>query len=109
MRVEIHGHQMDVTQALHDYVIGKFERLERHFERDADIRVQIGQEKPDFKAEATAAIAGHSLHTEAVAHDMYVAIDQLVDKLDRLLLKQKDKQVDHHRGESVARSARFAD
>ena len=35
---------------------------------------------------------------------MYAAIDLLADKLDRLLLKQKEKLVDHHRGESLARN-----
>jgi putative sigma-54 modulation protein len=36
------------------------------------------------------------------------AIDLLSDKLDRLLVKHKKKMVDHHRGESAARSGNFA-
>ncbi|MDO5506138.1 MAG: ribosome-associated translation inhibitor RaiA [Pseudoxanthomonas suwonensis] len=105
MRVEIHGQQMDVTPALHDYVTGKLRRLQRHFGGESDIRVQIAQDKPAFKAEATVNVPGHKLHTEAVAHDMYAAIDQLADKLDRLLLKHKGKHVVQQRGIGLARGS----
>ena len=39
---------------------------------------------------------------------MYAAIDLLADKLDRLLLKHKEKMVDHHRGENPARTCEFS-
>lgn len=108
MRIDTHGQQIEVTPALRDYVATRMARLERHFERDAEVRVQISVDKPNHKAEATATIAGgRTLHTAASAEDMYAAIDLLTDKLDRLLMKEKNKQVDHHRGESVARSAQF--
>ena len=61
------------------------------------------RQKPDHKAEANVAIAGRTLHADASAEDMYAAIDLLADKLDRLLLKHKEKLVDHHRGDSIAR------
>lgn len=107
MRIETHGQQIDVTPALRDYVANKLARLERHFAGDAQIRVQISLEKHDHKAEATAILAGRTMHTVATAHDMYAAIDLLADKLDRLLLKHKDRQVNHKGGESVARSTQF--
>ncbi|WP_058834082.1 ribosome hibernation-promoting factor, HPF/YfiA family [Luteimonas abyssi] len=107
MRIEIHGHQIDVTPALRDYVETKMERLARHFERPCELRVQLGLEKPQHKAEATVIISGRSLHADALAVDMYAAIDLLADKIDRLLVKQKSKMVDHHRGESPARSESF--
>ena len=48
--------------------------------------------------------AGRTLHADASAADMYAAIDALGDKLDRLVLKHKEKITDHHRGESPLRS-----
>ena len=63
--------------------------------------------KPDHRAEATVTISGRTLHCDASGIDMYAAIDLLADKLDRLLMKHKGKLVDHHRGESVARSGQF--
>ena len=107
MRIETHGHQIEVTPALRDYVESKMERLTRHFDRPCELRVQLSIDKPNHKAEGTVSISGRTLHADAGGVDMYAAIDLLADKLDRLLVKQKSKMVDHHRGESPARSASF--
>lgn len=107
MRIETHGQQIEVTTALRDYVETKLARLKRHYDQPFDVRTQLRLEKPDHRAEATVIIAGRTLHCDATAIDMYAAIDLLADKLDRLLMKHKSKQVDHHRGESAARSGEF--
>jgi putative sigma-54 modulation protein len=69
--------------------------------------VILSVEKLVQKAEATLNLAGRSMHAEATAEDMYAAIDLLADKLDRQVLKHKEKVTDHHRGDSAARSATF--
>jgi putative sigma-54 modulation protein len=107
MRIDISGHQIDVTPALRDYVQDKLARVSRHFDHHLEARVILSVDKLDQKAEATLATTGKTLHAEAVAPDMYAAIDLLADKLDRLVLKQKEKMTDHHRGESAARSDSF--
>lgn len=107
MRIETHGHQIEVTPALHDYVDTKLQRLSRHFERPFDVRTQLSLDKPHHKAEATVALPGRTLHADASAIDMYAAIDLLADKLDRLLVKHKDRMVDHHRGEHPVRAGSF--
>ncbi|HWS77721.1 MAG TPA: ribosome-associated translation inhibitor RaiA [Thermomonas sp.] len=104
MQIETHGHQIEVTPALRDYVETRFERLARHFEHPCQIRVQLSLDKPDHKAEATVTLSGRTLHADATGQDMYAAIDLLADKLDRLLMKQKERMVDHHRGEGIAQS-----
>lgn len=105
MRIETHGHQLDITPALRDYVNQKFARLERHFDHPMEVRAQLSIDKPSHKAEATVNLSGKVLHADAAGTDMYAAIDLLADKLDRLLLKHKEKLVDHHRGEGLARNA----
>lgn len=106
MRIETHGHQIEVTPALRDYVETKLSRLGRHFEHTMDtVRTQLSINKPDHCAEATVHISGRTLHADANGQDMYAAIDLLADKLDRLLIKHKEKMVDHHRGEGLASSA----
>ena len=106
MRIETHGHQIEVTPALRDYVETRFARLSRHFEHSMDvIRTQLSIDKPHHRAEATISLSGRTLHADADSQDMYAAIDLLADKLDRLLIKHKEKMVDHHRGESLARAA----
>lgn len=101
MRIEISGHQIDVTPALHDYVRTKLERPDRHYEHHLEARVVLSVNKLEHKAEATLNTTGKTLHADAVAEDMYAAIDLLADKLDRLLIKQKEKMTDHRGAETV--------
>ena len=98
MRIETYGQQIEVTPALREYVETKFKRLERHFEQPLEVRTQLGIRKPDYTAEATLNLAGRTLHADADAQTMYAAIDVLADKLDRLLLKHKQKKIDAQRG-----------
>lgn len=107
MRIDISGHQIDVTPALRDYVNDKFARVTRHYDHHAEARVLLSVEKLEQRAEVTIGTPGKTLHADAVAPDMYAAIDLLADKLDRLLIKQKEKMTNHHRGESAARSDSF--
>ena len=108
MRIETHGQQLEVTAALRDYVETKLQRLQRHFDQPFDVRTQLSLDKPNHCAQATVIIAGRTLHADASGLDMYAAIDLLTDKLDRLLMKHKEKVVDHHRGESLARNGDLA-
>lgn len=102
MQNEIHGQNLDVTPALREYVATRFERLGRHFEQRANTRTILSVEKSRHCAEATVNVSGRTLHADAEGQDMYTAIDLLADKLDRLLLKHKERVVDHHRGEGLA-------
>lgn len=96
MRIETHGQQLEVTPALREYVDNKLQRIDRHFDQPIEIRVQLGVRKPDHHAEATLNVPGRTLHADAAGENMYAAIDVLADKLDRLILKHKEKQQDHH-------------
>ena len=97
MRIETYGHEIEVTPALREYVETKLKRLERHFEQPCEVRTQLGTRKPDYLAEATVNVAGRTLHADAGAQTMYAAIDILADKLDRLLVKHKEKRTDAQR------------
>ena len=107
MRIEIHGQEIEVTAALRDYVETRLARLQRHFDQPFEVRTLLRLDKPDHRAEATIILAGKTLHADAAAVDMYAAIDLLAAKLDRLLVKHKERQVDHRRGEGLARSGEF--
>jgi putative sigma-54 modulation protein len=107
MRIEISGHQIEVTPALRDYVQDKLGRLERHSEHLLDVHVILSVEKLLQRAEATLHLSGQRLHAESVAEDMYAAIDLLSDKLDRQVVKHKEKLSNHHRGDTAVRDASF--
>ena len=104
MRIDTYGQQLEVTPALRDYVESKLQRLSRHFDQPIDVRTQLSLERTDHCAEANVNIAGRTLHADATAQNMYAAIDLLADKLDRLLMKHKEKIIDSHRGGDAARS-----
>ena len=99
MLIKLTGHHVDLTPALREYVDSKFARLERHFEQMTDIHVILTVEKLRHKAEATLHVSGNDLFADTISDDMYAAIDGLMDKLDRQLLKHKEKLTDHHKTE----------
>lgn len=91
MQINITGHRMDVTPAIRAFTEEKFERLERHFDHITAIHVVFDVEKVRQIAEATIFVAKGELHASAEAEDLYSAIDLLVDKLNRQLVKHKEK------------------
>ncbi len=101
MNLSVTGHHVEVTDPLKDYVEEKMEKLERHFDRVTDIHVILNVEKLRQQAEATIDLTGTRIHAEAENEDMYAAIDALIDKLDRQVLKHKEKLRDHHRREKL--------
>ena len=107
MQIIITGHHLDVTEALRDYVNSKMEKLERHFDQVTDINVILSIEKLRHKAEATVPVNGSNIFANAEDQDMYAAIDALVDKLDRQIIKRKEKVTDHHRNEGSPKKAQL--
>jgi putative sigma-54 modulation protein len=103
MQLNITGHHIDITDALRNYVSGKLERLERHFDHVTVIHCVLTVEKLRHRAEATVNIPGGQLFADATEADMYASIDALVDKLDRQIRKHKEKVTDHHARESDKR------
>jgi putative sigma-54 modulation protein len=91
MQLQITGHQLEVTDSIRNYVTEKFSKLGRHFDQVIDIHVILEVEKLAQKAEATVQVNGAKLFAEDTQEGMYAAIDGLVDKLDRQILKHKDK------------------
>jgi putative sigma-54 modulation protein len=96
MNVKISGHHLDVTTAIHDYINGKLERVLRHFDKITSVQVVISQEKLQKHIEVNIHVPNKDLHAEASDEDLYTAIDAVADKLDRQILKYKDKVKDHH-------------
>ncbi|TVP57365.1 MAG: ribosome-associated translation inhibitor RaiA [Halomonadaceae bacterium] len=98
MQLNISGHHVDLTEALKEYVGTKMNKLERHFDQISNTQVTLSVVKLRQTAEATLHVTGGEIHGKAQHEDMYAAIDQLIDKLDRQILKHKEKQVDRMHG-----------
>lgn len=93
MQLNISGHHVELTDSMKDYVSSKLEKLERHFDHISNVQVTLSVEKQRQIAEATLHISGGDVHATAENDDMYAAIDLLIDKLDRQILKHKEKNV----------------
>ncbi|MCK0745617.1 ribosome hibernation-promoting factor, HPF/YfiA family [Chromohalobacter nigrandesensis] len=91
MQANITGHHIELTDALRDYVNEKLARLERHYDNITTVQVTLSIEKERHLAACTLHAAGADLHADTQCNDMYAAIDALTDKLDRQLVKHKEK------------------
>jgi putative sigma-54 modulation protein len=95
MQLSITGHQIEVTESMRNYVTEKFQKLDRHFDQVIDVHVILEVEKLSQKAEATVQVNGAKLFAEDTQEDLYAAIDGLIDKLDRQVLRHKEKLQGH--------------
>lgn len=102
MNLTVTGRHVEITESMRNYVKDKFARLERHSENLFSLQVILSVEKTRQSAEATIQVAGSALFAEATEPDMYAAIDLLTDKLDRQLIRHKEKAKSYHRGDKLA-------
>lgn len=101
MNLQISGHHIDVTDSLRNYVQEKMEKVGRHFDQVIDAQVVLSVEKLVQKAEVTLHLPGSTAHAEAEGEDMYASIDKMSDRIDRQVLKLKEKMKDHHAKEAL--------
>jgi putative sigma-54 modulation protein len=95
MNLNITGHHVEVTPAIREYVIGKLERVIRHFDNVTSAHVILSVEKLQQKAEVTLHVKGKDIFADATDADLYASIDALADKLNRQVVKYKEKTSDH--------------
>jgi len=100
MNLTISGHHLEVTPAIREYVQSKLERIKRHFDQVIDIAViltvdNLTEKEKRQKAEIKLNLSGKTVYVESLSHDLYAAIDALIDKLDRQVMKYKTKVQDH--------------
>ena len=100
MNLTISGHHLEVTPALRSYVTAKLDRITRHFDQLVDIKVLLSVENQKEKdrrqrAECNIHVKGNDMFAESSHEDLYAAVDELVDKLDRQVGRHKEKIKNH--------------
>ncbi|MGI5307994.1 ribosome hibernation-promoting factor, HPF/YfiA family [Rheinheimera sp. WS51] len=95
MQINLTGRHVEITTALKEYVDTKFAKLARHFEHITNVNVVLTVEKIKQIAEAKINLSGAEVFAVADDENMYAAIDQLIDKLDRQVIKHKEKLTRH--------------
>jgi putative sigma-54 modulation protein len=94
MNLHLTGHQLQITPAIREYVASKLQRVKHHFDSVIDVNVIMSVEKLLQKVEASVHVRGKDIFCESTDADMYAAIDSLVDKLDRTIIKHKERHLD---------------
>lgn len=108
MNLHLTGHHLQITPAIREHVAHKLEKITAHFDHVIDINIIMAVEKLDHKVEATVHLSGKEIFCETRGEDMYVAIDHLINKLDRAVIKHKEKNLSH-RHDSAPIKHRVAD
>jgi putative sigma-54 modulation protein len=95
IKVNIRGHEIFLTNEIKDYAVKKLDKLCRKFKQIIDVDLFL--EENHNKKESTAAVAGATVHIpgkdlngKAMAKTIFAAIDELEEKLERQLEKDKD-------------------
>ena len=96
MNLNMTGHHLEITPSIRDYVSSKMIRINRHFDHVIDVNMILSVEKLRQKIEANVHLSGKDIFVESENPDMYAAIDLLVDKLDRQIIKHKEKVKNKH-------------
>lgn len=104
MNLQLTGHQLEITPAIRTYVTSKLERLTRHFDQLIDVSVVMSVDKLQQRIEATIHVPGSDIFCESVDQTMYAAIDSLIDKLDRQIIRHKEKVVEHRQNGASRRA-----
>jgi len=101
MNLTISGQHLEVTPAMRSYVTTKLDRVIRHFDQVVDVKVRLTVDNQKEKqrrqrAECNIRVKGNDLFAESAHEDLYAAVDDLVDKLDRQVVSHKERRQDHH-------------
>lgn len=111
IKYSIRGENLEVTEAIRDYVVSKLEKIEKYFqaeqELDARVNLKVYREKT-AKVEVTIPLGSITLRAEDVSQDMYGSIDLVTDKIERQIRKNKTK-IERKNKNKVATGQLFID
>ncbi len=111
IKYSIRGENLEVTEAIRDYVVSKLEKIEKYFqtdqELDARVNLKVYREKT-AKVEVTIPLGSITLRAEDVSQDMYGSIDLVTDKIERQIRKNKTK-IERKNRNKISKSQLFTD
>ena len=93
MEIIIHGSKVKITDAMHDYIEEKLEKLEKYLENSENVRanVIVKVKNHEQTVEITIPLKSFILRSEETQDSFYAAIDKTIDKLERQIRKNKTK------------------
>ncbi|MGT2667721.1 ribosome hibernation-promoting factor, HPF/YfiA family [Streptococcus rifensis] len=100
IKYNIRGENIEVTEAIRDYVELKVSKIEKYFSEDVELNAKVNlkvYKEKTAKVEVTIPLGNVTLRAEDVSQDMYGSIDLVVDKIERQIRKNKTKIERRHR------------
>jgi putative sigma-54 modulation protein len=95
MNMTVTGRHIGVSDRLREYAEKKMQKLEKHFDQLVDARVTMYVEKLDHGVEVLINGDGVQFHGKEKASTLYAAIDLLVEKVEKQIVKYKEKHSQH--------------
>ncbi|MEN2993850.1 MAG: ribosome-associated translation inhibitor RaiA [Thermodesulfovibrio sp.] len=101
MKITIRGKNIDVTEALRSYIEKRISKFERFLNEASEAIVTISTEKFTHKIDVLLKVEGHLIQAEGKTEDLYSAVDMVVEKLEKQVLKYKEKIQNKNKKEAV--------
>lgn len=95
MKPQLTGHHVEITEALREFTEKKLSRLKVHTAAITHIHIVFSINKLSQIVEGHISVPGQTLQAKATDENMYNAVDALIDKLSRQLVKYKEKHESH--------------
>jgi ribosome hibernation promoting factor len=94
VNLHLTGHHIEITPAIREHISAKLQRITRHFDDVIDLHAILEGERSRFKVEASVHVRGKEIFCESTSPDLHAAIDALADKLDRAIVRHKEKSLE---------------
>ncbi|MEW6172383.1 MAG: ribosome-associated translation inhibitor RaiA [Bacillota bacterium] len=91
MQITVRGKNIKVTDALRNYVEKRLAKLDRYFNNFGEAQVTLSVERENHRIEVTIPVNGMILRGEEATHDMYAAVDVVVEKLEKQVERYKKR------------------
>jgi|TARA_B100000795_G_C22784224_1_gene433812 putative sigma-54 modulation protein len=99
MKLDIIGRHFEITPTLKEYIKNKFIKITNHFDHIIEVKFILSVEKLDNIIDVTLHLPHLDINAKSVDEDMYKSIDLVINKLDKQVIKYKEKNTDHHQAE----------
>ncbi|MBI4843815.1 MAG: ribosome-associated translation inhibitor RaiA [Nitrospirae bacterium] len=98
MNIIVNAKHMELTDNLREYAEEKMQRFSKYLSNITEAMVTLSVEKYRHKVEVLMKANGSLIQAESITDEMYSAIDEVVEKIERQIKKHKGKLVSKRKG-----------
>jgi putative sigma-54 modulation protein len=101
MNIKVVGKNIEITEAIREYIEKRFEKFEKFELDNSEITVSCSVEREEQIVDIQINKSGDFIRIEERNNDLYASIDLAIDRVARQLRKDKEKKLDKSRNESL--------